>query len=195
MITIILILAQNTSWKNAQKAIANLNRNRMVSIGKLAAVKTEKLALMIRPSGYYNQKARKLKAFARYVADNHGGSLSKLLGKSSSELRKELLSIHGIGPETADSMPLYAAGRPSFVIDAYTKRIFARIGISSESSSYGELQKMFTDNLPNDAGIFNQYHALIVELGKRNCRKTPECASCPLRSKCRYYAKIQNSNL
>lgn len=179
------ILTQNTSWRNVEKAIANLKQNNLVDLRKIAVADTEKIALLIKSSGYYNQKAKKLKLFARHVVDNYGGSLKRMFGKSSSELRKELLSLHGIGPETADSIILYAAGKPVFVVDAYTRRIFARMGISSEGSSYDELQRLFTDNLPKDAEMFNQYHALIVELGKDVCRKKPRCGACPVRKLCK----------
>ncbi len=179
------ILTQNTAWKNVEKALSNLKKEKLIDFEKLAAVETAKLALLIKSSGYYNQKAGRLQLFARHVCGCYAGDVSKLLRKGVAELRNELLQLKGIGPETADSIILYAAGKPVFVVDAYTKRIFARIGISSESSSYDELQKLFTDNLPEDAKLFNQYHALIVELGKNVCRKKPLCGTCPLIKLCK----------
>ncbi len=181
------ILTQNTSWKNVEKAIACLKRDNLVDFSKIASVDAEKLALLIKPSGYYNQKAKRLKLFAEHVVGNYG-SLKRMLSKGASELRTELLSLHGIGPETADSIILYAAGKPVFVIDAYTKRIFARIGLSTEGSSYGELQALFMESLPSDASLFREYHALIVELGKNVCRKKPLCGACPLK-------RLGNSNI
>ncbi len=178
------ILTQNTAWKNVEMAIANLKRNKLVDFRKIASADAEKLARLIKPSGYYNQKAKRLKLFAGHVVGNHGGSLKRMLRKSVGELRAELLSLHGIGPETADSIILYAAGRPVFVVDAYTRRIFARMGISRESSSYGELQRLFMESLPSDAKLFGEYHALIVELGKRACREKPLCGACPLKGLC-----------
>lgn len=184
------ILTQNTSWKNVEKAILNLKQNGLVDLRKLAAVETSKLARIIRPSGYYNQKARKLKAFGKHVVDNYMGDLRKLFAKDTGDLRSELLSIHGIGPETADSILLYAAGKPAFVVDAYTKRIFTRTGIIREDSSYDELQNLFKTNLPENTGMFSQYHALIVQLGKDVCRKKPLCNNCPLNDGCRHYKNM-----
>lgn len=181
------ILTQNTSWKNVQKALAALKGWGLIDAKKIAAVKTDKLASIIKSSGYYNQKARKLKVFAQHVLGNYGGSLKRMFAKNAPELRNELLTLHGIGPETADSISLYAAGKPSFVIDAYTKRVFSRLGISSESSGYDELQQLFAKNLPKDVELYRQYHALIVELGKNVCKKEPLCASCPLKRHCNYY--------
>ncbi len=179
------ILTQNTAWKNVEKAIANLKRNNLIDLRKIEATETKKLAMLVRPSGYYNQKAKKLKLFAEHVVGNYGGNVRLLLRKNASELRNELLELKGIGPETADSIILYAAGKPVFVVDAYTRRIFARMGVSREGSSYGELQQLFMDNLPEDAAMFNQYHALIVELGKNVCRKKPRCNACPVRKLCK----------
>ncbi len=184
------ILTQNTAWKNVEKAIANLKRNSLIDFSKIAAMDAEKLAQLIKSSGYYNQKTRKLKLFAEHVVGNYGGSLERMLGKSVGELREELLSLHGIGPETADSIMLYAAGKTVFVIDAYTKRVFARIGISREGSSYDELQRMFMESLPSDSSLFNEYHALIVELGKGVCRKKPLCSNCPLKGLCKHLNRL-----
>ncbi len=179
------ILTQNTAWKNVEKAIASLKKNNLVDFRKIAAADTERLAKLIKSSGYYNQKAKRLKLFAEHVVGNYGGSVKRMLAKDAGELRSELLSLYGIGPETADSIILYAAGKPVFVIDAYTKRIFARIGVSREGGSYDELQRLFMESLPLDAELFSEYHALVVELGKNFCRKKPMCMDCPLKRLCK----------
>ncbi len=184
------ILTQNTSWKNVEKAIANLAAARMVDFGKIAAAKKGKVAKLIQPSGYYNQKAERLQLFAKYVCSNYGGKVELLLQKNAVGLRKELLELKGIGPETADSILLYAAGKGVFVVDAYTRRIFSRIGICDEGISYHELQQLITENLPEKmrrAAVFNQYHALLVELGKGTCvKRNPLCHACPLLGCCSY---------
>ncbi|MBI3036919.1 hypothetical protein HYY73_04175 [Candidatus Woesearchaeota archaeon] len=182
------ILAQNTSWKNVEKAISGLAAAGMVDFRKIAAAKKGKVAKLIRPSGYYNQKAERLQLFARYVCSNYGGKVELLLQKNAAGLRKELLELKGIGPETADSILLYAANKDAFVIDAYTKRIFSRIGVCSGSISYGDLQQLIAKSLPrpmHTAEVFNQYHALLVGLGKNFClKKNPLCGKCPLLSMC-----------
>ena len=184
------ILTQNTSWKNVEKAIANLAAADMVDFRKIAAAKKEKIAQLIRPSGYFNQKAERLQLFAQYVCDNYAGNVNKLLHKEIGELRDELLNLKGIGPETADSILLYAGNKDVFVVDAYTKRIFSRIGICGEQLSYHELQQLITINLPHklrNSNVFNQYHALLVELGKHICvKREPLCSQCPLLSLCNY---------
>ena len=176
------ILTQSTAWTNVEKAIANLKSEGLLDAVSLDEIATDKLALLIRPSGYYNAKATKLKAFVERLRDEHGGGLDKLFALDTGDLRKELLSIHGIGPETADSILLYAARRPVFVIDAYTKRIIERLGLAPSSDSYEAFQRLFTDNLPPDEGMFNEYHALFVRHGKEVCRKTPKCDICCLAS-------------
>jgi len=170
------ILTQNTNWQNVEKAIKNLKDNKILSLKNLKEVNTKKLASLIRPSGYYNQKAKKLKNFVNYVYKNYNGSLKGFFG--SENLRSELLSINGIGPETADSIILYAAKKPIFVIDAYTKRIFSRLGYAEQS--YEALQELFMKNLGKNERLFNEYHALIVHLGKNLCKKVPFCEDCPL---------------
>ena len=184
------ILTQNTSWKNVEKAIANLAAARMIDFRKIAAVKREKIAGLIKPSGYYNQKAERLQLFARHVCSKYGGDVKMLLRKGAAELREELLNLKGIGPETADSILLYAANKAVFVVDAYTKRIFSRIGICSEGVSYHELQQLITGNLPEKmriAAVFSQYHALLVQLGKGIClKRNPPCSKCPLLEYCSY---------
>lgn len=186
------ILTQNTAWKNVEKAIKNLADKGLVDIKKLNSINEEELAKLIRASGYYNQKAKKLKAFARHIAQNYGGEIKLLLSKNTEELRKELLEMYGIGPETADSIILYAAKKPTFIADAYTKRMASRTGIIKETASYDEIRNLFTQNLPKEQQLFSQYHALIVQHGKNTCKKTPQCENCPIRNACRYYANNNN---
>ncbi len=142
------------------------------------------LAKIIRPSGYFNAKARKLKTFITLLYIRFDGDLDRLLSTPAPELRELLLATHGIGPETADAIVLYAAGQPAFVIDAYTRRIFLRLGLAPDAGGYDAWQRLFTDALPPDAPLFNEYHALIVRLGKDVCRKQPLCDACPLLAVC-----------
>ncbi|KYK24439.1 hypothetical protein AYK26_06740 [Euryarchaeota archaeon SM23-78] len=168
------ILTQNTAWKNVEKALIELNKRRLLDIKKLKSLPANKLGAIIKPSGYYNQKAKKIKAMIEFLE----------LGKDVN--RENLLSIWGIGPETADSILLYAYEQPFFVIDAYTKRIFSRLGLAHKNASYKELQKMFHKALPKDVEMFKEYHALLVEHGKRYCRIKPLCEECVLRRECNY---------
>ncbi len=179
------ILTQNTNWKNVEKAIAELNRNDLIDVKKISKIDAKKLALLIKSSGYHNQKAKKLKNFCDFLSKNYDGNLKKLFKKEIKELREQLLSINGIGPETADSIILYAAKKPVFVIDAYTKRILSRIGCKEKT--YDDLQKLFMNSLPNNENLFNEYHALLVELGKNICKKSPLCGKCPISEHCNYY--------
>ena len=179
------ILAQNTSWKNAEKAIVELNKNNLIDVKKIIKIKNEKLAKIINSSGYHNQKAKKLKNFCEFLLKNCDGKLDLLFENSIAELRKQLLSVNGIGPETADSIILYAAKKPIFVIDTYAKRIMDRLGYKEET--YDELQKLFVQALPNSEKLFNRYHALLVELGKNICKKEPLCGKCPINEHCSYY--------
>ena len=153
-----------------------------ISVKKILGMKHEQLAKIIRPCGYYNQKAKTLKNFCILLHDKYDSSIGKLFSLGIMELRNELLTVNGIGPETADSIMLYAARKPVFVIDAYTKRIFGRIGYKLET--YEEFQKLFMEALPKNEKLFNEYHALLVELGKNTCRKDPSCAECPIFSLC-----------
>ncbi len=178
------ILTQNTSWANVEKAVANLRRARALSPRRMHALSIHELAGLIRPAGYFNIKAKRLKAFLNHLFDSYGDgpeNLKRLLSRRTDALRRELLSINGIGPETADSILLYAAGRPVFVVDAYTKRMLLRHGLVGEGAAYQDIQRLFMENLPHDAGMFNEYHALIVRVGKDYCRaKKPLCDRCPL---------------
>lgn len=176
------ILTQNTSWKNVEKAIIELNKNDLIDIDKIISIPQNELAELIKPSGYFNQKAERLKIFCTHIKNNYCGDLSILFKKEIGELREELLSIKGIGNETADSIILYSAQKPIFVVDAYTKRIFSRLGIIKEDN-YVKIQEQF-HKLKKDAKMFNEYHALIVEHAKRYCIKKPECDDCPLNTDC-----------
>lgn len=176
------ILTQNTAWSNVEKAIARLRAARALSPAALRAAPLERLAEWIRPAGYYNIKARRLRALVDWLYANYRGSVRRMLAESPERLRQELLSIHGIGPETADSILLYAAGHPFFVVDAYTRRILSRHDWIDPNASYDEIARLFAERLPRDTGLFNEYHALIVAVGKTSCRAKPRCASCPLQS-------------
>jgi endonuclease-3 related protein len=170
------ILTQNTSWKNVEKALENLRQNSLLSEGCIRGAEEKELALLIKSAGYYNQKAKKLKAFVEFL---HSHPLNELEGMPTDKARNLLLQVHGIGKETADSMLLYALNKPVFVIDAYTRRIFERV-FNSKLTSYDEWQQFFSSNLKKDTQLFNEYHALLVELGKNFCRKKPLCGECPL---------------
>jgi len=180
------ILTQNTSWKNVEKAIENLLRANAMSVGVINSIPKKRLALLVKPSGYFNQKAGRLKKFCAYIEKNYRGDLGKMLSKPSAELRPELLSLHGIGPETADSILLYAAGWPVFVVDAYTKRIAERF-YGKEFRSYEELRQFFESRTPRSAQKFNEFHALLVELGKNYCIREPKCTECPINKNCCYH--------
>lgn len=176
------ILAQNTSWKNVEKAINNLKRNKLLNPRKLAQLDKETLAQLVRPSGYYNQKALKLQAFLQFfLSPPLLGSIKKMKQIPTKELREMLLAIKGIGPETADSILLYALDKPVFVVDAYTRRIFSRLGLVPENIRYDDLQKFLEQNLPCQITLYNDYHAQLVELGKNYCKKKPLCQLCPLK--------------
>ncbi len=179
------ILTQNTNWGNVEKAIMNMKREGLLSPEALRDVPVDSLAEAIRPAGYYNVKSLRLKDFVGYLWERHGGSLERMFAGDWRELRKELLGVRGIGQETADSILLYAGGKPTFVVDAYTKRLFAALGILKAEALYDEVRSLFMDNLPPDVRLFNEYHALIVEHGKRHCRKRPLCPGCGLHLFCR----------
>jgi endonuclease-3 related protein len=175
------ILTQNTNWKNVDKAIENLKKRNLLSMEALRALRTEELAGQIRPAGYYNIKARRLKNLIAFIVERYQGEIALLAREETEALRQGLLSVKGVGPETADSILLYALDRPVFVIDAYTHRILTRHGMVEEASTYAELQALFTDHLPDDTQLFNEFHALIVKNGKEFCRRAPLCGECSLR--------------
>jgi endonuclease-3 related protein len=178
------ILVQGIAWPNAARAISNLKAAQVLEPAVLHALPTDELAGLIRPAGYYNVKACKLRAVVAHLYEHYQYDLDALFSKETRALRHELLSIYGIGPETADSIILYAAGQPVFVVDAYTRRLLSRLGLVSDDIDYDELQVTFEHNLPHQVALFQEYHALIVQHGKSICRKRPLCASCHLLSLC-----------
>ena len=174
------LLTQNTNWSNVSRAISNLKKNNLLSFDALEALPVEVLAKLIRPSGYYNIKAARLKNLLAFIKKN-GGNLESLFNEETTKLRERLLAVKGIGPETADSILLYAAQKPVFVVDAYTHRILVRHGLISEEATYHEIQDLFINSLPEDILLYNEYHALLVRLGKEFCKKSnPQCNGCPL---------------
>lgn len=178
------VLTQSTAWANVSRAIANLKAAGVLSPAAMTALPVERLEELIRPSGYYHAKARKLRAFLALLAEEFDGDLARLWALPGPELRRRLLATYGIGPETADSICLYSAGAPYFVVDGYTRRVFARLGLVDERVNYDDLQALFTENLVTDMALFNEYHALIVRHGKEVCQKRPRCAGCALADLC-----------
>jgi endonuclease-3 related protein len=174
------ILTQNTNWSNVKKAIANLKSAGFLTPEKLYHLNISKLAELIRPAGYYNIKAKRLKSFINWLFENYNGRLSNLQSLGTERLRAELLSIIGIGCETADSILLYAFDRPIFVVDAYTARIAIRHGLIEPGVDYEQLRGLFQSNLPEEVQFFNEYHALLVKVGKEFCRPKAHCQGCPL---------------
>ncbi|RJQ43731.1 MAG: endonuclease III domain-containing protein [Nitrospiraceae bacterium] len=175
------ILTQNTNWGNVEKAIDNLKREKVLTAKALHEMPHEKLASLIRPAGYFNVKAKRLSEFLSFLITHYKGSMSNMIKKDTATLRHGLLNVKGIGPETADSILLYALEKPVFVIDAYTKRVLSRHKIIPEDSTYHEMQELFHNNLPMDVSLFNEYHALFVMVGKHYCKPKPRCAECPLK--------------
>lgn len=184
------ILTQSAAWGNVEKAIANLRAAGALSPEELRRLTVTEVAALIRPSGYYNAKTLKLKSFAHWLGECFDDDLDKLFAGNIDSLRQQLLSVYGIGQETADSIILYAAGKPIFVIDAYTRRIIDRVGLAPAGHSYAAYQAFFMDNLPGDVGLFNEYHALLVRLGKDVCRKRPLCPQCCLNNICHFYTGL-----
>ncbi|MBW2996203.1 endonuclease [Candidatus Woesearchaeota archaeon] len=169
------ILTQNTAWYNVEKALSNLEKEHLISIERIKSTRKDKIARLIKPSGYYNQKAERLKIVANFFS------------KNKNPTREQLLAVKGIGPETADSILLYAFNKPIFVIDAYTKRIFSRIGMCKDRCEYHELQNIFHKSLKKSPKLYNEYHALLVELAKQNCTKKPSCKTCPINKFCKKF--------
>lgn len=174
------ILTQNTAWSNVEKAIINLKREKLLAPRKLLAADTETLENALRPSGYFRQKAVRVRRFAQHLVDHYGGSVARMAKRPLAELRTELLALNGIGPETADDILLYACGKPVFVVDAYTRRIFSRHGLVPGDIKYEALRAFFEENLAGDVDYFKEFHGLIVWTGKDFCRSHPKCAGCPL---------------
>ncbi len=177
------ILTQNTSWANVEKALAVLRRRGLLSFGALRSLPPSRIAPLIRSSGTYKLKARRVAAFLAFL-DEYRGRPQAMGGEDPQALRSKLLRVRGVGPETADSIALYAAGLPLFVVDAYTRRIFTRLGFLRGGESYEEVQRRLMERLPPDAPLFNDYHAQIVRLGKEVCRPRPRCGECPLDDLC-----------
>jgi endonuclease-3 related protein len=175
------ILTQNTSWRNVEKAIQKLKEKGVLNPKGIHHLKKSELAPLIKSSGYYRIKAERLKSFVDFLFEEYNGNIKKMGKERLGELKEKLLEVNGIGPETADSILLYGLKKPIFVVDAYTKRILSRHGVISEKASYDEIQKLFMDHLPLDEKLFNEYHALLVYLGKTVCRKIPKCELCPLK--------------
>jgi endonuclease-3 related protein len=178
------ILVQNTSWRNVEKALGVLRAGGLLSFDALSALSEDALAPLLRPSGVYRVKARRVRAFLDFLGVRFAGRVEALRSLAAGPLREALLSVHGIGRETADSIALYAAGVPLFVVDAYTRRIFARLGLLRGDEPYDEAQAFFHRRLPADAALFNDFHAQLVRLGKEFCRARPRCRGCPLSGVC-----------
>ena len=174
------VLVQNTSWKNVEKAIDNLKAQDLLEPHALYKIPAEELEEWIRPAGYYRVKARRLRSLLEFVLQRYDGSLEAMFRTDPATLREDLLGVHGVGPETADSILLYAGGVPVFVVDTYTHRVLARHGWIGFDADYFELQEHFQSGLAEDAALFNEFHALLVRLGHLHCRKTPKCDGCPL---------------
>jgi len=179
------ILTQSTAWQNVEKAIVNLKTAGVMSPASLRQIPTPELAQLIHPVGYYNAKALKLQALVRWLSASCGDNMNILFVRETDLLHRQLLAVHGIGPETADSILLYAGNKLVFVIDAYTRRIFSRLGLKPEHDTYDDWQIYFSGTLPQNTQLFNEYHALLVRLGKEACRKKPVCDDCCLRKICK----------
>jgi len=178
------ILTQNTAWTNVEKALDQLRLRNLLSYEALRAHSAREIAPLIRPAGYFNVKARRVRAFLDFVGRELGGRVERMRDEAPASLRMRLLAVPGIGRETADSIALYAAGHPLFVVDAYTRRIFSRLGLLAGGEPYDEIAGRFMRHLPGDAWLFNDYHAQIVLLGKDLCRTRPRCDACPLGRRC-----------
>jgi endonuclease III related protein len=175
------ILTQNTNWKNVEKAIGNLKREGLMNPKALRACPDARLAKLIRPAGYFNVKTKRLKAFLDFLHHGYGGSIQKMRRRPTEELRQELLGVKGIGKETADSILLYALGHPIFVVDAYTYRVFTRHYLIEEEAGYDELQSLASSHVPTEVPHYNEFHALLVMVGKDFCAPKPKCDLCPLK--------------
>lgn len=175
------VLTQNTAWRNVEKAINNLKEKKLLNPQKLATLSISKLSQLVRSSGFYRIKAKRLKSLLNFLTKKYSGDIEKLKRKKISILRLELLQVYGIGEETADSILLYAIGKPVFVVDAYTKRIFSRHHYFDKKTSYSKIQEFFAGNLPKSLKIYQEYHALLVRLAKDYCRSKANCQGCPIK--------------
>jgi len=178
------ILTQNTAWTNVEKAIRNLVEHDFMDADKIVQSDEIQLAELLKPSGYFNLKAKRVKNYCHWYLRQ--GGVECLSTQDSKQLRNNLLTVNGVGPETADDIMLYAFERPVFVIDAYTRRIFSRLGMIDGSEAYEHIRQYFEQNLNEDVGLYNEYHALIVQHGKTICKKNPQCDQCCLKKKCKY---------
>ncbi len=174
------VLTQNTNWKNVEKAIENLRRQDLLEPHALYAVPPEELQELLRPAGYFRIKTGRLRNLLAYIMENHDGSLEAMFATDIDTLREELLGVNGIGPETADSILLYGGHLPTFVVDTYTHRVLARHGWIDFNADYHTIKDHFESGLERDVSLYNEYHALLVHVGHRHCRKTPKCQGCPL---------------
>jgi len=174
------VLTQNTTWRNVEKAIKNLKEHRMLSVRALSRAPLSKLAQQARPAGYYRLKSQRLKNFVDFLRGEYGGSMVRMAREPTDRLREKLLGVTGIGPETADSILLYALGKPVFVVDAYTRRILSRHGMVEQEVNYEELRRFFEQHLPRDVSLFKEFHALLVRTGAQFCKREPRCDQCPL---------------
>jgi len=175
------VLTQRTNWQNVRRAISALKAEGALDATSIATMDAGRLQELIRPAGYYRQKAARLKAMASWLVRRAGGDPERLADVPTDSVRRELLALRGIGPETADSILLYALARPAFVVDAYTKRLVVRHQLLGPECDYFELKELFELNLPEDVELYKDYHAQLVEVGKRHCRSVPVCAGCPAR--------------
>jgi len=185
------ILTQQATWKNVEIAIKNLKEKNLIEQKLLYNLQTTKLEQLIKPSGFFKVKAKRLRSFLKFFIEKYDGNLKKMFKTPLQKLRKELLSVHGIGPETCDSILLYAGNKPVFVIDAYTIRLCKRYPVIG-SEKYEEVREFFEKNLPKDVNLFKEFHALIVELGKNYCKTKPLCKKCPLKRGCKHAISVNN---
>jgi endonuclease-3 related protein len=174
------ILTQNTNWGNVEKAIDNLKKEGKLNAPAIHNINPERLASLIKPAGYFNVKTKRLKHFVDFLLNEYSGRMAEMKKEEMDIIRKKLLDVNGIGPETADSIILYALNKPSFVIDAYTKRVLSRHNIMDHDATYDRFQELFHSNLKKDVRLFNEYHALFVRVAKEHCRTKPLCTGCPL---------------
>jgi len=174
------VLTQNTAWRNVEKAIKNLRQHKLLSVWSLSRIPPSKLAQLVKPAGYFRLKSERLKNLVEFIEREYAGSMARMAREDTDRLREKLLGVSGIGPETADSILLYALGKPVFVVDAYTRRILARHGLVEEEVRYEELRRFFEEHLPHDVTLFKEFHALLVRIGSQFCKKRPMCDGCPL---------------
>ncbi|MCO6046493.1 endonuclease III domain-containing protein [Aeoliella sp. ICT_H6.2] len=177
------VLVQNTAWRNVERAIANLKQHNLIDVDRLYAVEVGRLEELVQPAGYFRVKARRLRNLLEFVIDRHEGSLDRLFELPMEEARRQLLEVNGVGPETADSILLYAGEQPKFVVDAYTRRVLLRHGWLAPPATYEAMQKFFERRLPAEVPLYNEYHALIVRIGNQYCRSQPKCEECPLKGR------------